>query len=136
MSNSLWTNQAPLSMGFSRQGNWSGLPFPSPGDLPDPGIKLRSPAPQAFFCIAGRFFTNWATREAHRGVYIFLHWCFWFVQKIAENETDGLYDLVLNFLRKLHIIFYSDYTNWHYKQNWNKILFFPNLHQHLLPYFW
>ena len=36
--------QAPLSMGFSRQEYWSGLPFPSPGDLPDPGIKPRFPA--------------------------------------------------------------------------------------------
>ena len=34
-------------MGFSRQEYWSGLPFPSPGDLPDPGIELRSPALQA-----------------------------------------------------------------------------------------
>ena len=34
-------------MGFSRQEYWSGLPFPPPGDLPDPGIKLRSPALQA-----------------------------------------------------------------------------------------
>ena len=34
--------QAPLSMGFSRQEHWSGLPFPSPGDLPDPGLKPRS----------------------------------------------------------------------------------------------
>ena len=44
-----WTvaHQAPLSMGFSRQEYWSGLPFPSPGDLPDPGIKPRSPALQA-----------------------------------------------------------------------------------------
>ena len=40
-------HQAPLSMGFSRQGYWSGLPFPSPGDLPNPGIKPRSPALQA-----------------------------------------------------------------------------------------
>ena len=39
--------QAPLSVGFSRQEYWSGLPFPSPGDLPDPGIKPRSPALQA-----------------------------------------------------------------------------------------
>ena len=39
--------QVPLSMGFPRQGYWSGLPFPSPRDLPDPGIKLRSPALQA-----------------------------------------------------------------------------------------
>ena len=34
-------------MGFSKQEYWSGLPFPSPGDLPDPGIKPRSPALQA-----------------------------------------------------------------------------------------
>ena len=38
--------QTPLSMEFSRQEYWSGLPFPSPGDLPDPGIKPRSPALQ------------------------------------------------------------------------------------------
>ena len=36
-------HQAPLSMGFSRQEYWSRLPFPSKGDLPDPGIELRSP---------------------------------------------------------------------------------------------
>ena len=40
-------HQAPLSMGFSRQEYWSGLPFPSPGDLPNPGIKPRSPVLQA-----------------------------------------------------------------------------------------
>ena len=45
--------QAPLSMGFSRQEYWSGLPFPSPRDLPNPGLLY-----------SGRFFTNWATREA------------------------------------------------------------------------
>ena len=44
-------HQAPLSMGFFRQEYWSGLPFPYPGDLPDPGIEPRSPALQ------GRFFT-------------------------------------------------------------------------------
>ena len=44
-----WTaaHQAPLSMRFSRQGCWSGVPFPSPGDLPHPGIKARFPALQA-----------------------------------------------------------------------------------------
>ena len=44
-----WTvaHQAPPSMEFSRQEYWSGLPFPSPGDLPDPGIKPGSPALQA-----------------------------------------------------------------------------------------
>ena len=44
--------QAPLPMGFSRQEHWSGLPFPFPGDLPDSGIKLTSPA------LAGGFFTS------------------------------------------------------------------------------
>ena len=46
-----WTvaHQAPLSMGFSRQEYWSGLPFPSPGDLPDPGVEPMLPA------LAGRF---------------------------------------------------------------------------------
>ena len=39
--------QAPLSMGFSRQEYWSGLPFPSLGDLPNPGTEPRSPAFQA-----------------------------------------------------------------------------------------
>ena len=44
-----WTvaYQAPQSMGFSRQEYWSGLPFPSPWDLPNPGIKPGSPALQA-----------------------------------------------------------------------------------------
>ena len=43
--------QAPLAMGFPRQEYWNGLPFPSPGDPPDPGIDPASPA------LAGRFFT-------------------------------------------------------------------------------
>ena len=59
----LWivARQAPLSMGFSRQDYCSGLPFPSPGDLPNPGIEptsLLSPA------LAGGFFTTGATWEA------------------------------------------------------------------------
>ena len=43
--------QASLSIGFSRQEYWSGLPFPSPGDLSDPGIKPRFPALQADFLL-------------------------------------------------------------------------------------
>ena len=52
-----WTvaHQAPLSMGFSRQEYWSGLPFPPPGDLPDSGIEPTSPVSPA---LAGRFFTT------------------------------------------------------------------------------
>jgi len=49
------TCQAPLSMGFSRQEYWSGLAFPSLGNLPNPGIKPWSPT------LAGRFFTIWTT---------------------------------------------------------------------------
>ena len=52
--------QAPLSMWFSGQEYWSGLPCPPPGDLPDPGIISASPA------LAGRFFTTTATLEAHK----------------------------------------------------------------------
>ena len=48
-------HQAPLSMGFSRQDYWSGLPFPPPGDLPSPGIKPESLVSPAF---AGGFFTT------------------------------------------------------------------------------
>ena len=50
-----WTiaHKAPLSMAFSRQEYWSGLPFPTPWDLPDPGIKLI-----ASLALAGRFFPN------------------------------------------------------------------------------
>ena len=67
----LWTvaRQAPLSMGFGGQEYWSGLPFPPPGDLLNPGIKpasLMSPA------LAGGFFTTSATWEAplkHKHIY-------------------------------------------------------------------
>ena len=41
-----------MSMGFSRQKYWSGLPFPFPGDLPDPGIETVSPALQAVFLLS------------------------------------------------------------------------------------
>ena len=62
----LWTvaHQAPLSMGFSRQEYWSGLPCPSPGDLPDLGIELGSPAS------VNGFFTNSTTCEARIYIYI------------------------------------------------------------------
>ena len=54
-------DQAPLYMEYSRQEYWNGLPFPTPGDLPNPEIEpasLKSPA------LAGGFFTNNATWEA------------------------------------------------------------------------
>ena len=48
-------HQASLSMGLSQEEYWSGLPFPCPGGLPDPGIKPTSPAAPA---LLGRFFTT------------------------------------------------------------------------------
>ena len=82
----LWTaaHQAPLSMGFSRQEHWSGLPFPSPGDLPDPGIKLASLKSPAS---AGSFFTT--SRNIMRNTYIVL--IFYYVDSIDQSCLT-LYD--------------------------------------------
>ena len=55
-------HQAPLSMGFSRQEYWSGLPHPPPGDLPDPEIE---PASLMSLELVGGFFTTSTTWEAH-----------------------------------------------------------------------
>ena len=58
-NHSLRYQQAPLSMGFPRQEYWSGLPPPSPGDLPNPEIKPASSA------LEGRFFTTETPGEPH-----------------------------------------------------------------------
>ena len=80
ISNSLatpWTvaHQAPLSMGYPRQERQSGLPFPSPGDLPDPGIV------PAFPVWAGEFFTTDQPLGKHRKSFIL-------VQNERKRETD------------------------------------------------
>ena len=64
----LWTVacQAPLSMGFSRQEYWSRLSCPSPGDLPDPGIKPTTPVSPA---LAGEFFTSEPFGKGHKYKY-------------------------------------------------------------------
>ena len=59
-------HQAPLFMEFSWQGYWSRLPFPPPGDLPNPGIKPRSPVSPA---LAGGFFTNTQPRKLIGSIY-------------------------------------------------------------------
>ena len=59
-----WT---PLSVEFPRQEYCSGLPFPSPGDLPDPGIELTSPA---FSALAGKFFT---TKTCGKPIVCYVH---------------------------------------------------------------
>ena len=94
-------HQAPLSMGFSRQEYWSGLTFPSPGDLPNPGIapvSLVSPA------LVGRFFTTGATDNktvscAHSETKLVGKW-------IEKQEQNLLYvNVVDNTLKKTgHIL--------------------------------
>ena len=79
----LWTvaHQAPLSMGFSRQEYWSGLPFPTPGDLHNPGIKsasLMSPA------LVGGFLSTRTIWEAH--VYV----CVIYISHLYPLLIDGL----------------------------------------------
>ena len=55
-------HQAPLFMEFSKQEHWSGLPFPTPGDLPSPGVKSASPASLA---VVGGFFTTGPPGKPH-----------------------------------------------------------------------
>ena len=73
-----WTvaRQAPLCMGFSRQGDWSGLSCPPPGDLPHPGIKPSSPALQAESLKLVYFIhSDWSLLILHRGwVVVFFDW--------------------------------------------------------------
>ena len=79
--------QAPLSMGFSRQECWSGLPFPSPGDLPGPGIEPTSPV---FPCIDRRILYHQATREALHS-HLEQHMCyygFYFFQKFRTVRAS------------------------------------------------
>ena len=84
----LWTVacQAPLSMEFSRQEYLCGLPFATPGDLPDPGIKLRSPASPA---VAGGFFLPLCHLESPR------------LSLLASFSSD--HPPFLSFFLKLHI---------------------------------
>ena len=59
-------HQAALFLGFSRQEYWSGLPFPSPGDLPDPGVEPETPV------LAGKFFTTEPPEKAFKEAIIII----------------------------------------------------------------
>ena len=94
----LWTVacQASLPMGFSRQESWSGLPFPSPEDLQNPGIEPRSPA-----CSIGGFFTIWATREVHIG-YV-NHFNVWVAHKLSKKKLLTIFPHVILYLKIMKI---------------------------------
>ena len=93
-----WTvaHQDPLSMEFSRQEYWSGLPFPTPGDLPNPRIEPTSFVPPA---LAGRIFnscTTWAASKSLSSQNLrTLAWAPWYVSNIpwkderVEGEGEG-----------------------------------------------
>ena len=83
-----WTiaHQFPLSLGFSRQQYWRGLPFPPPRDLPDPGIKRLSPVSPA---LAGGFFTICATWETLSVVYLTLDRPFHLLSVLSLHPPKG-----------------------------------------------
>ena len=79
-----------LSMEFSRQEEWSGLPFPSPGDLPDPGIKPRSPALQADSLLTelwGK--TEWGVSQLEGFIYTNTHSHVHMWKTTEETITTG-----------------------------------------------
>ena len=102
----LWTvtHQASLSMGFSRQEYWTGLPCPPPGDPPDPGIfKPVSPA------LAGGFFTTSATWEAQTVVY-YPHFT---GEKIeAQRGAKTCSKSLIEYVMKLVVKFFSPGEEW------------------------
>ena len=95
----LWTvaHQAPLSMGFSRQEYWSGLPYPPPGDLPNSGIEptsLRSPA------LPGGFFTTSATWEVDSRLPFMANEC------LAHIQITDILGSSVTFAE--HLIYHAD----------------------------
>ena len=101
----LWTvaRKAPLSMGLSRQEHWSGLPFPSPEDLPDPGIKPRSAALQAgslLFELQGSPNVCAFQLSIHRGItYVFLRQ--WSVRPQRQWPGEAVVKKAQRFLKIL-----------------------------------
>ena len=94
-------HQVPLSVGFPRQEYWSGLPFPSPGHLLDPGIKLRSLMSPA---LAGGFFTTRATWKVYCKIKTV-----WFSLKIYKN----VFILIMGHIyTTLFIVFLKFKFNW------------------------
>ena len=86
--------QVPLSRGFSRQEYWSGLPCPSPGDLPDPGTELASLKSSA---LVGGFFTTSATWETHKNAGR-IHKNLWERVHYSDFLSGGIYFLSFKYI--------------------------------------
>ena len=109
-------HQAPLSMGFSRQEYWSGLPFPSPGDLPYPGTETRSPALQADSLLAE---PQGKPKNTEMGSLSLLHWIF-----PTKESNQGL-------LHCREILYQLSYEGSPYQTNSKEIkCFFFQLNYH------
>ena len=111
MSNSLWlawTIAHPLSlfMEFSRQEHWSGLPLPTPGDLPNPGIKSLSLVSSA---LAGRFFTTEPPGKLFNWYMCIYHTLMWYGSKKVTRTTEMFIDKgILNKQWYIHTMDYSE----------------------------
>ena len=109
-----WTvaHQAPLSMGFSRQEYWSGLPFPSPGNLPDPGIKPGSPALQADslpFEPSGKTYTNTHTHiHTHTHTHTYIYICIYSALSLSFSLSLSL---SLSIYIYIHTHIYMNYIH-------------------------
>ena len=108
----LWTiaHQVPLSMGFPRQECWSGLPFPSPGDLPNPGIQPVSLA------LAGGFFTAEPPRKP---------------QDIT-NKNPQLLGNVIKLLSQFHLWNKCNWKYWERKRDFDHFTLYWNLRKQAL----
>ena len=114
----LWTvaHQAPLSREFPRQENWSGSPFPPPGDLPDPSIKPASPA------LAGGFFTAKPPGKPHKTYFSLPFFLIWVCTSPARHSCSwSPFSLVYKLVSHLLFFFNTPCCNVFFPS-----LFFPN----------
>ena len=117
-----WTlaYQAPLSIEFSRQEHWSGLPFPSPGDLPNPGIEPGSPTLRAD-TLPSEPPRNWPEYKPVNKVYS-CNLSMYFYQSLNFTVflmTVSLLTIWINIVTELH----SQFTELHSNSEWSQLLF-------------
>ena len=129
--------QAPLSMGFSRQENWSRLPFPSPGDLPDPGIEPQSPTLQADALTSEPPGKPWMWELDYKESWAPKNCCFWtmVLEKTLESPLDCKEIQPVNPKRKL--VLNTHWKDWCWSWNPNTLATWcEELTHWKRPWFW